>query len=142
MMFRALSCTALSLMSLTSFVAASSVLTTPTGAILHAKKSPFYPSDDEKKDDLLVKLFGGASASKAFFSDKFGSDILHVERDSVEFPSPVGSIDLAALFKSSEVTLRKWGSSDNVDKNEMTFEDFQQYIGTGKSPLTVCLFFL
>lgn len=81
----------------------------------------------------LASLFGSEKARDTFFTEHFGSDIVHMKRSESELPAPVAGVDILSLFRSSEITLRTWGSSDVVNKRELPYADFEDYIAKGGS---------
>jgi Cupin superfamily protein len=92
--------------------------------------SKILPFDEH---GTIASLFGSSKARDRFFTDHFGSDVVHMKRSESELPAPIEKVDILSLFKSSEMTLRTWGSSDKVDKRKMSYEDVEEYIASGGS---------
>ena len=100
-------------------------------------QTPLAPRDasllPKDADGTLAALFGSEDYRDSFFQSHFGSDVIHMERSNAELPSPVMDVNMKELFDSSPISLRNRGSSKMVNKDEMTFEDFQDYIAKGGS---------
>ena len=97
---------------------------------LNPRHSDLLPNDDGL---VLASIFGSEETRDNFFANHFGSDIVHMQRTESDLHSPVKDLTMSELFASSDMALRNWGSSEDVDKNKMTFQDFEEYIQKGGS---------
>jgi len=91
------------------------------------------------KYDVLASLFGSPPARDAFFANDFGTNVVHVQRETShnkieDLNLPCidhrdGSMDMRVLFDTSNyIALRKRGSLNYLDKTSTGYEEFCEYV--------------
>ena len=91
----------------------------------------------------LASLFGSDHKRASFFTHQYGADkrtpeyVVHLTRDAVmDIPAPVKGFDAKSVYDSNNyISLRIKGSRDLLDKNEMDYDKFQEYIQGGGSAI-------
>ena len=91
----------------------------------------------------LASLFGSDHKRASFFTHQYGADkrtpeyVVHLTRDAImDIPAPVKGFDAKSLYDSNDyISLRIKGSRDLLDKNEMGYDKFQEYIQGGGSAI-------
>jgi len=84
----------------------------------------------------LASLFGSDHKRASFYTHQYGADkrtpdnVVHLPRDKImDIAPPVKGCDIKSLYETNDhISLRIRGSRDTLDKNEMSYEAFEEYI--------------
>ena len=109
-----------------------------------------YINDANRVGGILGSLFGSSEIQNTFFEDIFGRRVAYFPR-SKELKGNIGEesnqqiqqlaplisgIDLPSLYETNEWTaLRKRGSHDMLNKEQMSYDDLSAYIDGGGSAI-------
>jgi hypothetical protein len=94
--------------------------------------------------DVLASLFGSSEALEDFFAYDFGTNVVHVKRETssntiedLDLPcidKRDGSMVMKVIFDTTDyVALRKRGSLEFLEKTSQGYEDFCAYVQDGGS---------
>ena len=154
---------ALSAHEVAAFAPASSsistkVASTPTSATSTSSASVLRMGDESRATDnredipqsvlldmhgTLASLFGSDHKRASFFTHQYGAlrrtpeYVVHLTRDPImDIPAPVKGFDAKRLYDSNDyISLRIKGSRDLLDRKEMDYDKFQEYIQGGGSAI-------
>ena len=91
----------------------------------------------------LASLFGSDHKRASFYTHQYGKDkrtpdnVVHMPRDKImDIAPPIKKCDIKSLYETNDhISLRIRGSRDTLDKSEMSFEAFEDYIRSSGSAI-------
>ena len=128
-----------------SFLSSSSIslLQRIPQVVVHQSKTPSSIrceppiKEIDTDNELLISLIGNSDHCDSFFKHDFGTRFVHFSRNdptTSNLPPPLIGIDMKSLYDSNDyIALRIRGSHDLLDKKEMSYTAFTNYVGDGGS---------
>jgi len=135
-----------------SFLSSSSIsLFRTIPQVVHQSKTPSSIrckppiKEIDTDNDLLISLIGNSDDCDSFFKHDFDTRFVHFSRNNdpatSNFPPPLIGIDMKSLYDSNDyIALRIRGSHDLLDKKEMSYTAFTNYVGDGGSAVVPIIY--